>query len=233
MSAQRSAGVYQPRSRRGQIADAIASFRDWLRELVAETLRRALGLALAIVGITMIAALASYDSADPSFNVATGRGAGNWLGATGAYTADLLFQMFGLAALALVATVGAWGWQTFTGKRLKQSALRVLALVIGALFLAAGLGALTLLGALPAGPGGIPGRMALFFTAKTATAFSAPWLSIVIPMLFASFGAVLIFVAAELKTRTVLALGQGAFGLAHSAAGVLARVTFPRRARDG
>ena len=51
MSAQRSAGVYQPRSRRGQIADAIASFRDWLRELVTETLRRALGLALVVVGI--------------------------------------------------------------------------------------------------------------------------------------------------------------------------------------
>ena len=108
MSAQRSAGVYQPRSRRGQIADAIASFRDWLRELVAETLRRALGLVLVIVGIAMIAALASYDSADPSFNVATGRDPGNWLGGTGAYTSDLMFQMFGLAALAFAATVGAW-----------------------------------------------------------------------------------------------------------------------------
>src|SRR5712691_9961836 len=139
MSAQRSAGVYQPRSRRGQIADAIASFRDWLRELVTETLRRALGLALVIMGIALIAALASYDSADPSFNVATGRSAANWLGATGAYAADLLFQMFGVAALALAATVGAWGWQTVTGKRLKQAALRSLALVLGALFLPAGL----------------------------------------------------------------------------------------------
>src|SRR3977135_4649457 len=106
MSAQRSAGFYQPRSRRGQIADAIASFRDWLRELVAETLRRALGLVLVIVGIAMIAALASYDSADPSFNVATGRNPGNWLGATGAYTAELLFQVFGLAETAVSAAVG-------------------------------------------------------------------------------------------------------------------------------
>ena len=67
--------------------------------------------------IAMIAALASYDSADPSFNVATGRDVGNWLGGTGAYASDFLFQMFGLAALAFVATVGAWGWQTLTGKR--------------------------------------------------------------------------------------------------------------------
>src|SRR5258707_2738659 len=161
MSAQRSAGVYQPRSRRGQIADAIASIRDWLRELVAEALLRALGLVLVIVGIAMIAALASYDSDDPSFNVATGRTPGNWLGAMGAHTADLLFQMFGVAALALAATVGAWGWQTVTGKRLKQAALRLLALVLGALFLAAGLGALPWLGALPAGPGGRPRGMAL------------------------------------------------------------------------
>src|SRR6202171_2136718 len=104
MSAQRSAGVYQPRSRRGQIADAIASFRDWMRDLVAETLRRALGLVLVVLAIAVIAALASFDSADPSFNVATGHGAGNWLGATGAYASDLLFQMFGVAALAIPAT---------------------------------------------------------------------------------------------------------------------------------
>src|SRR3989440_9114245 len=206
MSAQRSAGVYQPRSRRGQVADAIASFRDWMRELVAEMLRRALGLVLVVLGIALIAALASYDSADPSFNVATGRDAGNWLGATGAYVADLLFQMFGVAALAMAAAIGAWGWQTVTGKRLKQGALRLLALVLGALFLAAGLGALPGLAALPAGAGGIPGRMALVFTAKTATAFSLPWLSILIPALFAVLGAALIFVAAEVQGRTGRAL---------------------------
>jgi len=231
MSAQRSAGVYQPRSRRGQVADAIASFRDWMRELVAETLRRALGLVLVVLAIAMIAALASYDSADPSFNVATGRDPGNWLGGTGAYTSDLMFQMFGLAALAFAATIGAWGWQTVTGKRLKQAALRLLALVLGGLFLAAGLGALPGLATLPAGAGGIPGRMALFFTAKTVAAFSAPWLSIVVPMLFASLGATLIFVAAELKGGTVIALARGAFDLSVGAGRFLARLSF-RRARE-
>src|SRR5207249_10775391 len=117
MSAQRSAGVYQPRSRRGQVADAIASFRDWMRELVAEMLRRALGLVLVALGIALIAALASYDSAEPSFNVATGREARNWLGATGPYAADLLLQILGVPALAMAATLGAWRWQTASGKR--------------------------------------------------------------------------------------------------------------------
>jgi DNA segregation ATPase FtsK/SpoIIIE, S-DNA-T family len=102
---------------------------------------------------------------------------------------------------------------------------------LGALFLAAGLGALPGLATLPAGAGGIPGRMAFFFTAKTGAAFSAPWLSILVPVLFATIGAVLIFLAAELKGRTVLALAKGICGLSLGAARLLARVTFRRRAR--
>jgi len=56
MSGQRTIGVYQPRSRRRQAAEAIASFRDFLVELLAETMRRAIGLALILLAVIMLAA---------------------------------------------------------------------------------------------------------------------------------------------------------------------------------
>ena len=49
MGANRSIGVYQPRSRRGQIGDAFESFRTWLKNLLSETLWRGCGLALLLV----------------------------------------------------------------------------------------------------------------------------------------------------------------------------------------
>jgi S-DNA-T family DNA segregation ATPase FtsK/SpoIIIE len=232
MSAHRTVGVYQPRSRRGQLADAIASFRDWLRDLVAEGLRRALGLALIALAMAMLGALASYDAADPSFDVATGREVANWLGASGSFGSDLLFQFFGLGALALAATIAAWGWQTVAGRRLSQFGLRVLTLLLGTLFLGAGLGAMPGFAAFPAGAGGIPGRMAVVFTAKVATAAAASWLSIVIPLLFASLGVVLIFLAAGLKIRTVGSAAQSLYGLLCSAGGLMSRVSFRRAPRE-
>ena len=232
MSANRTAGVYQPRSRRGQILDAVASFRAWLTELLAETLRRLFGVALLLVAAVTIAALASFDAADPSLNVATGREVGNWLGAGGAYGADLLFEIFGIAALALPAAIGGWGWQTMTGNRPRQLRYRALALVLGVLLLAFGLGGVPGLSALPAGPGGVPGRMAFVFTAKIATAFAAPWIAILIPVLFASLGLVLIAGAAGLRPHHLLAAAFGAYALSRSAAGFLARLAFRRPARE-
>jgi S-DNA-T family DNA segregation ATPase FtsK/SpoIIIE len=232
MSVHRTAGVYHPRSRRGQIADGLASFRDWLRDLILEALRRTLGVALIVLAVAMLAALASYDGADPSFNVSTGREAGNWLGAGGAYAADLLFEIFGVAALAIGAAIAAWGWQTVKGRRLKQFRLRALALLLGALFLAAGLGAVSWFAALPAGAGGIPGRMAMVFTAKTASAFTAGWLSTAIPLLFAGLGGVLTLVAAGLKGRSVIALGYGAYAVCGRGVKSLVSLAFRRPVRE-
>src|SRR6476619_1490504 len=101
MSANRSIGVYKPRSRRAQFADALASFQLWLKDMVLETLRRTVGVLLILFAIVLVGALLSYDSADPSLNVATGRDAGNWLGAAGAFAADFLLELFGVAAFLL------------------------------------------------------------------------------------------------------------------------------------
>src|ERR1051326_4114630 len=231
MGANRSAGVYQPRSRKGQIADALNSFRAWVIDLLAETLWRSLGIALLVLAIAVFVSLLSYDAADPSLNVATGREPSNWLGATGAYGADLLFQLFGVAALAFGLTLAAWGWRASKGGRFSQFALRALALILGALLLAAALGAVPELLALPAGTGGIPGRMTMFFTGKIATAFSAPWLGVVVPILFAALGLVLVFLATGIRAA---ALGHAALtigGAAWRGTLALGRLAFRRRER--
>jgi S-DNA-T family DNA segregation ATPase FtsK/SpoIIIE len=225
-------GVYQPRSRRRQIAEAVASFRAFLVELLAESMRRTAGLALLLLAVTMFALLASYDSADPSFNVATGRDAANWLGVTGAYTADLLYQLFGFGALALTAAVGGWGWQTLTGKRVTRFRLRLPGLLAGVLFLAVGLGAFTGFSALPAGAGGIPGNLAAAFIAKAAIATKSPWLTIIAPLLFGGLGVALICLSAGLKAQSVLALCVGAYVLSREAAQGIARLSFRRPATE-
>jgi len=59
-------------------------------------------LALACVGILAVA-LYSFHAADPSWNQATSNMAENMLGIVGAYIADILYQLFGLASWLLVA----------------------------------------------------------------------------------------------------------------------------------
>jgi S-DNA-T family DNA segregation ATPase FtsK/SpoIIIE len=231
MGVNRSVGVYQPRSRRGQIADAFAAFRDWLRRLITETLWRGMGLTLLLLAAAIFISLLSYDAADPSLDVATGREPANWLGALGAYTADLLFQLFGAAALAFGFTLGCWGWAMAKGARLRQFALRTAAVLLGSLLLAVALGAAPDIAMLPAGAGGIPGRLTLVLITRVASAF-APWLGIAIPILFAALGLVLVFVATGLKPRTLADAGLGSVALVRSAGRGLYRLAFRKRDED-
>ena len=60
MGANRSAGIYQPRSRKGQIADALSAFRSWAVDLLAETLWRSLGIALLVVATAIFVSLLLY-----------------------------------------------------------------------------------------------------------------------------------------------------------------------------
>jgi S-DNA-T family DNA segregation ATPase FtsK/SpoIIIE len=61
----------------------------------------AIGVALIITALAIIAALVSFNPADPSLNAASGAAAENLLGQTGAWAADLLMQSIGLAAWLL------------------------------------------------------------------------------------------------------------------------------------
>jgi DNA segregation ATPase FtsK/SpoIIIE, S-DNA-T family len=223
MSAHRTGGAYTPRSRNGQIAEMVATFREWLQSLFAEFLRRGLGLAVLLLAVAMFAALASFNPADPSFDVATGREPTNWLGPSGAYGAGVLFELLGVAALALVVTLGA-------GAHVTRLALRVTTLALGTLLLGAGLGALPGFTELPAGGGGIAGRMLLFATGKVAASFGlGTWFFVAVPLIFTLLGLTLITVSSGIRARTLYRTGVGTIALAGAGIAGLSRLGLRRR----
>ncbi|MEM9784682.1 MAG: DNA translocase FtsK 4TM domain-containing protein, partial [Pseudomonadota bacterium] len=79
--------------------------------LISALAARAGGVGALVIAAALCGALASYDTNDPSLMTATGRDPGNWMGAPGALVADMLVQGLGLAAWAVVALIGAWGWR--------------------------------------------------------------------------------------------------------------------------
>ena len=117
--------------------DAGAFLPEDLSAAVRRRLHEICGLALVAAAALATAALASWSVKDPSFSYATGAPVRNLLGAHGAVAADLLMQLFGLAAIALVLPVALWGWRLLTHRRLDRLRLR-LALWLGGALLAAG-----------------------------------------------------------------------------------------------
>src|SRR5579885_2836892 len=82
-----------------------------LRSLIGRRLAELCGITLALAGLALLVALASYDARDPSLNTATARGASNLAGPMGAVLADLLLQGFGLAATLPGLAMLAWAWR--------------------------------------------------------------------------------------------------------------------------
>ena len=73
-----------------------------------------LGLTLSLVALVLLLALVSYHPADPSLDTAAealgSHAARNWMGIFGAWCADLLLQVFGIASFLLPIWMGGVGW---------------------------------------------------------------------------------------------------------------------------
>ena len=91
------------------------------------------GVALALVGIALAAALASYDPADPSLNAAGPGGTHNLTGPAGAIVADVLLQSIGLAAPLVPLALLAWGWRLGSHRGLGRLWLRLATLPLALL----------------------------------------------------------------------------------------------------
>ena len=91
--------------------DSLSFLSDAMREGLRRRLRELGGLTLIVLATLVALALATWSVQDPSLSHATNAPVRNILGVPGAIVADLLTQLFGLAALAFVGAVGltvAW-----------------------------------------------------------------------------------------------------------------------------
>jgi S-DNA-T family DNA segregation ATPase FtsK/SpoIIIE len=95
--------------------------------LVRQRSARLGGLALGVLGLTLLLALLSYDPRDPSFDTATTQHATNIAGPVGAALADLLLQGFGLAGVLPGLAMLAWAWRIASYRGIGSLALRLMA----------------------------------------------------------------------------------------------------------
>ena len=117
------------------------------------------GLAVIAMATILVVALATWSVLDPSLSHAVDRPVHNWLGYPGAIFADILMQLFGIAALVVVMPLAIWGWQIVTHRPMHRLRRRAFAWTLAAI-LATGFAAalpVTQAWPLPAGLGGVLG----------------------------------------------------------------------------
>jgi DNA segregation ATPase FtsK/SpoIIIE, S-DNA-T family len=150
--------------------DRLTFIPEALRDALRRRLRELGGLALLLVATLLALALATWSVHDPSLSHATNAPVRNVLGVSGAIVADLLIQLLGVAALALVLPIAIWGWRLATHRPLQRERIRLAFCVFAILLAAACTAALPRTPAwpLPVGLGGVIGDWMLRFPALLA-----------------------------------------------------------------
>jgi DNA segregation ATPase FtsK/SpoIIIE, S-DNA-T family len=107
------------------------TLRDILRDIARKRFAEIVGFAL--VGLTTLLAVAlmSWSVRDPSFNHAVDGPVKNWLGQPGAVVSDVAIQLFGVAILAVLAPLAAWGLALMKHRVLDRLMARLAAWVLG------------------------------------------------------------------------------------------------------
>ncbi|MEE2694671.1 MAG: DNA translocase FtsK 4TM domain-containing protein [Pseudomonadota bacterium] len=145
-----------------------------------------LGLVLVIGAAALIAALISYNSADPSYNHATGTAPKNWLGIGGSYISELMIDAFGGVSIIPALALGGWGWRLIRRHTLDFTWLRITAAPLLMLTAAAAIAfipyALPLNPTANAGPAGFVGDLMERKQLLVASALSIPFW--ILPVVF-------------------------------------------------
>lgn len=151
---------------------ASAFLPDGIRAGILRRVREAGGIALIVLAVSGGLALATWSVKDPSLTHATAAPVRNLLGHSGAAAADLLMQLFGLAAIALILPIAMWGWRLVCHHPLDRERLRM-AVWIVAILAAAGFASCLPVSRswpLPTGLGGVIGDALLRIPAAIARA---------------------------------------------------------------
>src|SRR5438105_3316827 len=163
----------------GSRVNSLSFLPDALREAMRRRVRELAGLGLIFVATLLGLALATWSVQDPSLSHATNNRLHNVLGFPGAIVADLLMQLFGVAALALIVPIAIWGWRLATHRALNRERVRMALWLVGIL-LAAGCAAFLPHSAawpLPVGLGGVIGdwmlRLPVFIAGGTLSGLTS------------------------------------------------------------
>ena len=167
------------------------------------------GTFIFLLCVAALISLLSWSHDDPSFNHATGAAPGNLLGLPGAQTADLMMQMFGLAAPMLIFVAALWGWRLTAHRPLSHMVWRLPALLLGVTGLSGLVAVLPAPGVWPlqTGLGGASGELALanlsaLFAALLPNIGGQPFaLLLLLPLT-----AVLLLYAADLRLSELLSV---------------------------
>src|SRR3954447_10128310 len=107
--------------------DSLSFLPEAVRDALRRRLRELGGIALIVVAAALAIALATWSVKDPSLSHATTAPVHNVLGLPGAIVSDLLMQLLGISALAMVLPVAVWGWRLASHRPLARERYRILA----------------------------------------------------------------------------------------------------------
>src|SRR5271168_49190 len=199
MSQGRMVGAYQPRTRRGQMADTLSDWRHAFVRAMNTAVLRGAGAALFLGSAAGFLALVTYNSDDPTLNNAASGDATNFLGGPGAIAADFLLLTFGFAAVAALLPPAIWGARALFGRNITNAVARAIAWPSGTVLLAAGLGLFPSPFTLPAKSGGLIGLGLSRILAHTHES----WIGIAVPFVALMAGLTLSFMATGMRFRAL------------------------------
>ncbi len=117
--------------------DGMAALTGELGAMARRRVTELCGIVLISVAMMAALALATWSVADPSLSHATDARVHNLMGWPGAVAADLMMQLVGLGALALIFPVAIWGYRLLGHRAVGHERIRVILWPLGAVIAAA------------------------------------------------------------------------------------------------
>jgi len=169
------------------------------------------GLGLILLALALIIAILSYHHADPSLNSASEGPVKNILGLVGAYSSDILLQIFGAAAMLPSLIFAAWGWRLISKKGVRFIWLRALAMIAGVLLGSISLSLLATPEAWPlrTGIGGVAGYALLTQAVALMAPLKFAYSDISVVLVSGLLGSVILVYAGGLDRSEWIAMGRG------------------------